>query len=68
MKRILSVLFLLLFVLTIFTQVSNAQSTPNPSVIYPAPLNDYDSHVRVLLGVSGGSSFGNMFLSTDAGV
>jgi hypothetical protein len=72
MKRILSVFFLF----SIFTQVGRAQgttapvpaATANPAVIYPDDFPKYDDHFRFLLGVSGGTSFGNAFLSTSAGV
>lgn len=64
MKRTILAVLAILFV---FAPVIRAQTTPNPAVIYPSPLNNNDVHARFLAGFEGGSSFGNMFLSVTAG-
>jgi hypothetical protein len=61
MKRTILAVFAILF---LFAQVSKAQTS---SVIYPQQ-QEFDTHVRVLAGVEGGSVYGNDFLSLSTGL
>jgi hypothetical protein len=68
MKRTILAVLAVLF---LFAPLSRAQSTTpttNPAVIYPAPLNEYDNHVRGTFGFTGGSIYGNDFLDMSVGV